>query len=57
MMTMSTSSTAKELKYPTLTSCVEKPPRAIAENPWQIASNQLIPAMRSATMAIEVRAR
>ena len=48
MMTMSTSSMAKESKNPTLTSCVEKPPSAMAEKQWQIASNQLMPATRSA---------
>ena len=57
MMTMSTISTACELKQPTLVSCVENPPSAIAENAWQIASNQLMPAMRSATTPTAVMAR
>ncbi len=54
MMTMSTISTANDSKNPTLTSCVENPPSAIADMQWQMASNQLMPAMRSATT---IRAR
>ena len=49
MKKLSTASMATESKAPTLASRVENPPRPIAENAWQVASNQLMPASRSET--------
>jgi hypothetical protein len=56
MNAISTSSIATESKWPTLASYVENPPRPIAANAWQTASNQPIPAIRSEAMhAIVIR--
>ncbi len=45
-----TNSISAEWKNPTLVSCVEKPPSAITEKPWQMASNSDMPAPHSARM-------
>ena len=40
-----------------LRSWVEKPPKPIAENAWQIASSQFMPQAFSATMPAAVKRR
>ena len=57
MKMIRTSSTARESNQPTLRSWVENPPSDTTENPWQIASNQLMPASFSATIAAAVNAQ
>ena len=54
MSTISTNSMAAEWKYAMLASWVENPPRATAENAWQIASNHVMPQSRSARAPLSV---
>ena len=56
MKKISTASISGESKWPTLVSWVEKPPRLMVAKAWQTASNQSIPASRSATAHTPVRA-